>query len=173
MVMLDSSNISQLSQASGESADDLSLLGNLSFSFDSGVSIATTLVEGILSQFPITQELLDPTNTTDATSRLEGSKSDAYYPQTISDSASDRPQHSDSNALSESVEVTITTKLEAAPGSEYPWERMKELWERMFTHPNKMKPSYTSGGRYYAFPLYCLHNANVSADWSAHGTGAH
>ena len=145
--MLDSSNISQLSQASSESADDLSLLSNLSFSFDSGISIATTLVEGILSQFPTMQELLDSTNTTDATSGLESSKSVAYNPQNISDSLADLdgPQCSDSNALSESVEVITTT--EPARRSESTQERLKELWARRFTHPRKMKPTYASGGR--------------------------
>jgi hypothetical protein len=145
--MLDSSNISQLSQASGESADDLSLLGELSFSFDSGISIATTLVEGILSQFPTTQELLDSPNTTDTTSGLESSKSVAYNPQNISDSLADLdgPQHTDSTALSKPVEAITTTG--AVPRSESTRERRKKLWERRFTYPKKMKPSYASAGR--------------------------
>jgi len=105
MVMLDSSNTSQLWQASGESPDDLSLLGNFSFTYDLDVLIATTLVEGIMSQFPITQDLLDSMSTTDAMSENEGSKSLAYTPQIVSDLASDGPQCSDSNVLSESVEV--------------------------------------------------------------------
>jgi hypothetical protein len=52
LIMLDSSNTSHLSQASSESADDFSLLSDLSFSYDLGISVATTLVEGILLQFP-------------------------------------------------------------------------------------------------------------------------
>jgi hypothetical protein len=145
--MLDSSNTSQLSWASGESADDLSLLGDFPFSYDSGVSVATTLVEGILSEFPITQDVLDSqaTSTMDATSGPKCSKSDACYSQTVLDSDSDGPQRSNSKALSESVEAITTT--EAAPMSESTWERRKELWERRFTHPQKMKPSYASGER--------------------------
>jgi len=166
-VMLDSSNISPLSQASGESADDLSLLGDLSFSYDSGTSIATTIVEGILSQFPITQQSLDSTNTMDATSGLEASKLDAYIPVL----GPDGPQHLDSKALSETAEANTTT--EAAPRSQSTWEKRKELWERRFTHPQKMKPSYTSAERCYAFLLYYHNNADVSAGWSAHWTGAH
>jgi hypothetical protein len=80
MVMLDSSNTSQLWQASGESPDDLSMLGNFSFTYDSDVLIVTTLVEGIMSQFPITQNLLDSMSTTDVMSENEGSKSLAYTP---------------------------------------------------------------------------------------------
>jgi hypothetical protein len=110
--MLDSSITSQLSQASGESPDDLSLLGNLSFSYDPSVSIATTLVEGLLSQFPITQDSLDSTNTMDMTSRLDASKLDTYTPVL----GLDGPQHSDSNALSKFVEVITTT--ETMPSSE-------------------------------------------------------
>ena len=145
--MLDSSNTPQLShwQASGKLADDLSLLGNFSFSYDSDVSITTTLVEGLMSQYPITQELLDSTSTTDATSECEGSKSVAYTPQIVSDLALDGPQHSDSNALSESVEARTTT--EPAQRSKSTWERLKELWARRFTHPRKMKPTYAWGGR--------------------------
>jgi len=80
--MLDSSNLntSQLLEASGESANDLSLLDDFPFSYDSGVSIATTLVEGILSEFPIIQDSLDSTCTTDATLGLKGSKMIAYIP---------------------------------------------------------------------------------------------
>jgi len=110
MVMLDSSNTSQLWQASGESPDDLSLLGDFLFTYDSDVLIATTLVEGIMSQFPITQNLLDSTSTTDATSENEGSKSLTYTPQIVLDLASDGPQRSDSNALSKSVEARTTTE---------------------------------------------------------------
>jgi len=143
--MLDNSNTSQRWQASGESADDLSLLGDFSFTYDSDVSIATTLVEGIMSQFPITQDLLDSMSTTNATSEHEGSKSVAYTPQIVSDLASDGPQHSDSNALSESVEARTTT--EPARRSKSTRERLKELWARRFTHPWKMKPTYASGGR--------------------------
>jgi hypothetical protein len=144
-VMLDSSNTSQLWQASGKLADDLSLLGNFSFTYDSDVSITTTLVEGIMSQFPVTQDLLDSTSTTDATSKHEGSKSVTYTPQIVSDLASDGPQRSDSNTLSESVEARTMTK--PAQRSESTQERLKELWARRFTHPWKMKPTYASGGR--------------------------
>ena len=145
--MLDSSNTSQLSWASGESADDLLLLGDFPFSYDSGVSVATTLVEGILSEFPITQDVLDSqaTSTMDTTSGPKCSKSDTCYSQTVLDSDSDGPQRLNSKALSESVEAITTT--EAAPMSESTWERRKELWERRFTHPQKMKPSYASGER--------------------------
>ena len=145
MVMLDSSNTSQLWQASGKSSDDLSLLGNFSFTYDSDVLIATTLVEGIMLQFPITQDLLDSMSTTNATSENEGSKSLAYTPQIVSDLALDGPQRSDSNALSESVEAQTTT--EPTRRSESTQERLKELWARRFTHPQKMKPTYASGGR--------------------------
>jgi hypothetical protein len=145
--MLDSSDTLQLSSswASGTSPDDLSLLGDLSFSLDLGVSIATTLVESILSEFPITQDSLDYTSTANATSGLQGSKSEAYYPQTVSDSALDGALCSDSNPLSKSVEATTIT--EAAPRSESIWEKRKALWEKRFTHPNKMKPRYAWGGR--------------------------
>ena len=84
--MLDNSNTSQLSrwsgQALGESVDNLSLLGrgDFSFSYDSDVSIATTLVEGIVSHFPNTQDLLDSMNTADVAPGREGSKSVAYAP---------------------------------------------------------------------------------------------
>ena len=136
--MLDSSNISQLSQASGESVDDLSLLGDLSFSYDSGVSVATTLVEGILSEFPITQDTLHSTWATNVTSGLEGSKLVADTPQTVLDL--------ESNALSKSVEaITTTTTM---PSFESTREKMKELRERRFTHPQKIMPSYALGGRY-------------------------
>ena len=57
--MLDGSNTLQLSWASGESVNNLSLLDDFPFSYDSGVLIATTLVEGVLLEFPITQDLLD------------------------------------------------------------------------------------------------------------------
>ncbi len=128
--MLDSSNISQLSQASGESVDDLSLLGDLSFSYDSGVSVATTLVEGILSEFPITQDTLHSTWATNVTSGLEGSKLVADTPQTVLDL--------ESNALSKSVEaITTTTTM---PSFESTREKMKELRERRFTHPQKIMP---------------------------------
>jgi hypothetical protein len=160
--MLDSSITSQPSQASGELADDLSLLGDLSFSYDLGVSVATTLVEGILLQFPITQDLLDSMNIMDTTFRLEASKLDAYTPVL----GLDGPQHLDSNALSKSVEVITTT--ETVPSSESTWEKIKELWERRFTHPQKIKPSYTLAERWYAFLLYYHNNANVSAGWSMH-----
>ena len=85
LVMLDSSNLntSQLSQASGESPDDLSLLDDFPLSYDSGVLIATTLVEGILLEFPITQDSLDSVCTTVVTLGLEGCKSIAYIPQTV------------------------------------------------------------------------------------------
>jgi len=146
--MLDGSNTLQLSWASGKSVNNLSLLDDFPFSYDSGVLIATTLVEGVLLEFPITQDLLDSqaTSTMDTTSGPEGSKSDACYPQTVSDSDSDGPQHSNSKALSKSVEVITTTK--AAPRSKSIWEKRKELWERRFTHPQKMTPSYALGGRY-------------------------
>lgn len=145
--MQDSSNTSQLSSswASGESLDDLSLLGDLSFSFDSGVSVSTTLVEDILSEFPITQDSLGSTSTTDATSELQGSKTDAYNPLTVSDLASDGPQCPDCNVLAEPVEAITTA--DAAPMSESTQERLKELWARRFTHPRKMTPSYAWGGR--------------------------
>ncbi len=52
--MLDGSNTLQLSWASGESVNNLSLLDDFPFSYDSGVLIATTLVEGVLLEFPIT-----------------------------------------------------------------------------------------------------------------------
>jgi hypothetical protein len=157
LVMLDSSNLntSQLSQASGKSPDNLSLLDDFPLSYDSGVSIATTLVKGILSEFPITQDSLDSVCTTVVTLGLEGCKSIAYIPQTVLDSDSDGAPHLDSdgapcldsNVLSKSVEVTTTT--DTAPISEYTWERMKELWERRFTHPEKMKPAsgYALEGR--------------------------
>ena len=145
-VMLDGSNTSQLSWDSGESVNDLSLLDDFPFSYNSGVSIATALVEGVLSEFPITQDLLDSTSTTDATFGLQGNKADAYYPQTVSDSVSDGAPRLDSNALSKSVEATTTT--ETALSSESIREKRKVLWEKRFTHPHKMKPSYASGGRY-------------------------
>ena len=145
LVMLDSSNTSHLSQASSESADDFSLLGDLSFSYDSGISVATTLVEGILSQFPITQDSLDSTSITDMTSRLEGSKSDAYNPQAVSDSDLDGTRLPVSSMLSNSAGAKTTS--EAAPRSESTWEKIKELWERRFTHPQKMKPTYASAER--------------------------
>jgi hypothetical protein len=59
-----------LSQASGKSADDLLLLDGFPFSYDSGILIATTLVEGVLLEFPLTQELLESTSIMDTTSRL-------------------------------------------------------------------------------------------------------
>jgi len=145
--MLDSSNTLQLSWASGKSANDLSLLGDFSFFYDLGVLVATTLVEGILSEFPIIQDMLDSqaTSTMDTTSRPECSKSDACYSQTVLDSDSDGPQCSNSKVLSESVEVITTT--EAAPRSKSTWKKRKELWERRLTHPQKMKPFYASGER--------------------------
>ncbi len=147
VTMLDSSNTSQLShwQASGKLADDLSLLGNFSFSYDLDVSIVTTLVEGIMLQFPITQDLLDSTSTTNATSECEGSKSLTYTPQIVLDLALDGPQCSDPNVLSESVEAITMT--EPARRSESTRERLKELWARRFTHPQKMRPTYAWGGR--------------------------
>jgi hypothetical protein len=69
-----------LSQASSESVDDLLLLDGFPFSYDSGISIATTLVEGVLLEFPLTQELLKSISIMDTTSRLQVSKSDTYYP---------------------------------------------------------------------------------------------
>ena len=150
--MLDNSNTSQLSrwsgQALGESVDNLSLLGcgDFSFSYDSDVSIATTLVEGIVSHFPNTQDLLDSMNTADVAPGREGSKSVAYAPpQLVLDSASDEPQCSDSNVLLGSVQAIATT--EAARRSESSRERLKELWERRFTCLEKMKPCYAWGGR--------------------------
>lgn len=153
-VMLDSSDTSPISSfwASHESANNLSMLGDLSLSFDSGVSVATTLVEDILSEFPITQDwdLLDSTSTTSATFGLHGSESEAYYPYSVLDSASDGAPHGphlDSNTLSKSVEET--TIIEAVPRSEATRrEKLKELWEKRFTRPYKMKPHYTSEGRY-------------------------
>jgi len=145
--MLDSSNISQLSQVSGESDDDLSLLGDFSFSYDSDVSIATALVEGIVSHFPNTQDSLNFMNTTDVAPGREGSKSVAYAatPQTVLDSNSDGPQCLDSNALSESAEaIAATTTM---PRSASFRKKLKELHERRFTHPQKMKPTYAWGGR--------------------------
>jgi hypothetical protein len=146
--MLNGSNILQLSWDSGESVNDLSLLDDFPFSYDSGVSVATTLVEGVLLEFPITQDLLDSqaTSTMDTTSRPGGSKSDTCYPQTVSDSVLDGPQRSNSKGLSDSVDAITTT--EAAPRFKSIWEKRKELWERRFTHPQKMKSSYASGGRY-------------------------
>ena len=107
------------------SADDLSFLDNFPFSYDLGVSVATTLVEGILSEFPIIQDSLNSICIIDATSGLEGSKSVTYTPQIDSDSASDRPQCWDSNMLSESVEARTMT--EPAQRSESTQERLKEL----------------------------------------------
>jgi hypothetical protein len=82
----------------------------------------------------------------DVTSRPEGSKSDACYPQTVLDLVLDRPQRLNSKVLSNSVEAITITK--AAPRSESIWEKRKELWERRFTHLQKMKPSDASEGRY-------------------------
>jgi hypothetical protein len=146
--MLNGSNISQLSWDSGKSVNDLLLLDDFPFSYDLGVLVTTTIVEGVLLEFPITQDLLDSqaTSTMDATSRPKGSKSDTCYPQTVSDSVSDGPQCLNSKVLSDSVEVITTTK--AAPRSESIWEKRKELQERRFTHPQKMKSSYALGGRY-------------------------
>lgn len=146
VVKLDRSNTSQFSQASGlEWANDLSLLGDFSFSYDSDISIATTLVEGIMLQFPITQDFAGSISTTEVTSGHEGSKSVAYSPQIVSDLASDGPQRLDSNTLSEPIDVITMT--EAARGCETHQERLKKLFERRFTHPHKMKPTYARGGR--------------------------
>ena len=139
-----------LSQASGKSADDLLLLDGFPFSYDSGISIATTLVEGVLLEFPLTQELLESTSIMDTTSRLQVSKSDTYYPQTVSDSALDGPLVHlglESSALSEPVEAVTMT--ESVPTSQSIREKRKELWERRFTYPEKMKPAtgYASEGR--------------------------
>ena len=139
-----------LLQASGKSADDLSLLDGFPFSYDSGISIATTLVEGVLLEFPLTQELLESTSIADTTSGLQVSKSDAYYPQTVSDSALDGPPAHlglESSALSKPVEAVTMT--ESVPTSQSIREKRKELWERRLTYPEKMKPAtgYALEGR--------------------------
>ena len=124
-VMLDISNVPQHSQASGMSADDLSFLDDFPFFYNPGVLVATTLVEGILSEFPITQDSLNSTCITDATSGLKGSKLVTYTPQIDSDLALDRPQHWDSNVLSKSVEVrTMTEPVQRSKSTQ---ERLKEL----------------------------------------------
>jgi hypothetical protein len=146
LVMLDSPNLNT-SQLSAEASNDLSLLDDFPFSYDSGISIATTLVEGILSEFPITQDSLDYTCSTDATLELEGIKSIAYTPQTVLASDSDGAPRSDSNALSRSGEAIATTTT--TPRSASFRKKLKELQERRFTHPQKMKPAlgFASEGR--------------------------
>jgi len=94
--------------------------GNCSFISDSGISVATTLVEEIIQGFTTTQDSLDSTITTNAIAGLEDNKSNAYV-----------LMHSDPE-----------TAARAACQ-----ERMKELMERRFTHPQKMTPSYFSRQR--------------------------
>jgi hypothetical protein len=94
--------------------------GDCSFISDSGVSIATTLVEEIIQGFTTTQDSLDSTITTNAIAGLEDDKSDAY-----------EFMHSDPETAARVARQ----------------ERMKELMERRFTHPQKMTPSYSSRER--------------------------
>jgi hypothetical protein len=123
------------------------LLGNFSFSYDSDVSIATALVEGIVLHFPNTQDSLNFMNTTNMAPGCEGSKSVTYMatPQTVLDSNSDGPQCLDSNVLSKSAEaIAATTTM---PRSTSFWKKLKELHEGRFTHPQRIKPTYAWGGR--------------------------
>ena len=53
-------------------------LGNFSFISDSGILITTTLVEEIIQDFPITQDSLNSSITTNAITELEDDKSDTY-----------------------------------------------------------------------------------------------
>ena len=98
------------------------LLSSCSFISDSGISIATTLVEEIIQDFPITQDSLDSSITTNTIPELEDDKSDAY----------------------KLVHVDPETAATAARQ-----ERLKELMERRFTHTRKMTPHYSSvpGGK--------------------------
>jgi len=94
--------------------------GNFSFISDSGISIATTLVEEVIQAFPITQESFDSTSITNAISGLEDDKSDIYKLMHLDPETAARATHQ---------------------------KRMKELMERRFTHPQKMTPHYFSEGR--------------------------
>jgi len=84
-------------------------LGDCSFISDSGISIATTLVEEIIRDFPITQDSLDSSITTNAITELEDDKSDAHKLM----------------RLDPNPETAATAAR---------WERLKELMERRFTH---------------------------------------
>ncbi len=94
--------------------------GDFSFISDSGISITTTLVEEVIQAFPITQESFDSTSTTNAIFGLEDNKSNTY-------------------------KLTRLNPETAARAARR--ERMKELMERRFTHPQNMTPRYFSEGR--------------------------
>jgi hypothetical protein len=99
-------------------------LGDCSFISDSGISIATTLVEEIIRDFPITQDSFDSSIATNAITELEDDKSDAYKLM----------------CLDPEPETAATAARR---------ERLKELMERRFTHTRKMTPHYSSvpGGK--------------------------
>ncbi len=94
--------------------------GDFSFISDSGILIATTLVEKVIQAFPITQESFDSTSTTNVIFGLEDNKSDTYKLMHLDPETAARAAHR---------------------------ERMKELMERRFTHPQNMTPCYFSEGR--------------------------
>ena len=94
--------------------------GDFSFISNSGISITTTLVEEVIQAFPITQESFDSTSTTNAIFGLEDNKSNTY-------------------------KLTRLNPETAARAARR--ERMKELMERRFTHPQNMTPRYFSEGR--------------------------
>jgi len=95
-------------------------LGDCSFISDSGISIATTLVEEIIRDFPITQDSLDSSITTNIITELEDDKSDAY-------------------------KLTHMDPKTAATAAH--WEKIKELIERTFTYTQKMTPGCCLGGK--------------------------
>jgi hypothetical protein len=104
-------------------SDSLPLsLGEFSFISDSGLSIATTLVEEIIQDFPITQGSLDSSITTNAVTKVEDDKIDAFKLTRSDPEATARDAHR---------------------------ERLKELMERRFTYTRKMTPDYPSvpGGK--------------------------
>ena len=110
-------NISE-SQPLYDISDSLPLsLGEFSFISDSGISIATTLVEEIIQDFPITQDSIDSSITSNAITELEDDKSNAYKLTRLDPETTARAAHR---------------------------ERLKELMERRFTHPQKMTPGYFS-----------------------------
>jgi hypothetical protein len=96
------------------------LLSSCSFISDSGILIATTLVEEIIRDFPITQDSLDSSITTNAIPELEDDKSDAY-------------------------KLTHVDPETAATAARQ--EKMRELIERTFTYTQKMAPGFCSGGK--------------------------
>ena len=110
------------SQLPFEISDSLPLsLGDCSFISDSGISIATTLVEEIIQDLSITQDSFDSSIPTNALTELEDGKSDAYKLTLVDPETADRAAHR---------------------------EKMKELMERRFTHTRMMTPHFSWGGRY-------------------------